>query len=187
MEKDRLSKEEAGKLLDQRVHFLASTQDLRHLTRNFVKLEGDYLGEESLICLSMGTWPRHIERFECQYDKALEKDTLFGDDLMDRVHKHVQVFLHYCNSTSIKDVESGDLTEFGGLQKKVQKGERLTSTPGWVDRPAPKEEGGQKYDGHWMGARSSGGGGGRDTVLNTGLDPQLWIMERLGETMAAAR
>ena len=41
---DHLSKEEATELLDQRVHFLTPTQDLRHLTRNFVKLAGDYLG-----------------------------------------------------------------------------------------------------------------------------------------------
>ena len=33
-----LPKEEAGKLLDQRFHVLTSTKDLRHLTRNFVKL-----------------------------------------------------------------------------------------------------------------------------------------------------
>ena len=33
-----LSKEEAGELLDQRVHILASTQELRRLKRNFVKL-----------------------------------------------------------------------------------------------------------------------------------------------------
>ena len=59
-----LSKENMGKLMDQRVHILASTQDLRHSTRNFVKLAGDYLSEESPIFLSMGTWPRRIDRFE---------------------------------------------------------------------------------------------------------------------------
>ena len=57
---NRLSEEEVGKLLDQRVHVLVFTQDLRHLISNFVKLEEDYLGEEILICLSMGTWPCHI-------------------------------------------------------------------------------------------------------------------------------
>ena len=39
-----LSKEEGGELLDQRVHVLTFTQDLRHSTRNFVKLSGDYIG-----------------------------------------------------------------------------------------------------------------------------------------------
>ena len=53
MVKDRLSKGEAGKLLDQRVHVLASTQELRHLSKNYVKLAGDYLGEECPLCLSM--------------------------------------------------------------------------------------------------------------------------------------
>ena len=63
--------------------------------RNLVKPAGDYLGEESSIFLLMGTWPRHIDCFEQQYDKAFVRDPLFGSDLMDRIHKHVQVFLHY--------------------------------------------------------------------------------------------
>ena len=91
---DSLSKEEAGELLDQRVHVLTSTQELRHSTRNFAKLVGDYLGEESPICLSMGSWPRHIDHFEWQYRKAFERDPIFREDLMDRIHERVQVFLY---------------------------------------------------------------------------------------------
>ena len=75
------------------------------MTRNFVKLAGDYLREESPIFLSMGTWLRHIDRFERQYNKAFARDPLFGSDLMDRIHKRVQVFLHSCNMTAIKDVD----------------------------------------------------------------------------------
>ena len=116
--------------------------------------------------LLMGTWPRHIDRFKRQYDKAFARDPLFGADLMDRIHKRVQVFLHSCNTPAIQDVESGALAEFGGLQKKVERGEWLTSTSVWVDRSVQKEEGRQKYDGHGMGARPSGGGGGRDAVFN---------------------
>ena len=101
MGQDRLSKEEAGNLLDPRVHVLTPTQDLHHLTQNFVKLVGDYLGEDSPICLSIGTWPRHIDRFKRQHDKAFARDPLFGEDLMDHIHKHVQVFLHSCNTTTI--------------------------------------------------------------------------------------
>ena len=83
MVQDLLSKEEAGELLDQRFHVLISTQELRHFTRNFVNLAGDYLGEDIPFCFSMGTWPRHIDRFEWQYNKALTKDILFGAYLMD--------------------------------------------------------------------------------------------------------
>ena len=104
-----------------------------------MKLVGDYLGEESPICLSMGTWPRHIDRFERQYDKAFAMYPLFGAFFMDRIHKHVQVFLHSYNMTTIEDVESDALAEFGGLQKKVERGERLASMPVWVDRAAQKE------------------------------------------------
>ena len=80
----------------------------------------------------------------------------------------------------------GALTEFGGINKKLERGEWLTSTPGWVDRPAPKEEGQRKSDGHGIGARKSSGVGGRDVVFNNGVDPHLRIMERLGEMTAAA-
>ena len=186
MGQDSLSKEEATELLDQRVHVLTSTQELLHLTRNFVKLTGDYLGEESPICLSMGSWTRHIDRFERQYDKAIARDPLFGAYLMDRIHKRVQVFLHSCNLTAIEEVESGALAEFGGLQKKVERGECLTLTPVWMEQPAPKEEGRRKSDGNVFGARQSGGGGGGGTIFNHGVDTQLRIIENLGSMILAA-
>ena len=119
---------------------LTSTQDLRHSTRNFVKLAGDYLGEGIPVCLSMASWPRHIDRSERQYDKAFARYPLFGADLMDIIHKRVQVFLKSCNRTSIKEVESGALEEFRGLQKSMERGEWLTSASVWVERPAPKDE-----------------------------------------------
>ena len=109
MGQDCLLKEEATEIMYQRVHVLTSTQELCHSTRNFVKLAGDYLGEGSPVFISMVLWPRHIDRFERQYDKAFARDPLFGADLMDRIHKCVQVFLHSCNTTSIEEVESGDL------------------------------------------------------------------------------
>ena len=90
---------------------------------------------------------------------------------MDRIHKYVQVYLHYCNTTAIKDVESGALTEFGGIQKKVEREEWLTLTPVWVDRPAQKEEVHWKFGGHGIGGRPSGGGCGRYGVFNHGVDP----------------
>ena len=62
------------------------------------------------------------------------------------------MFLHSCKTTAIEDVESGALAEFGGFQKKVERGDWLTLKSGWVDRPAPKEEGQRKSDGHGIGA-----------------------------------
>ena len=41
MGQDCLSKEEADEILYHRIHVLTSTQELRHLTRNFVKLAGE--------------------------------------------------------------------------------------------------------------------------------------------------
>ena len=77
----------------------------------------------------MGSWTCHIDRFKRQYDKAFARDPLFRSDLMDRIHKRVQVFLHSCNTTAIEEVESGALSEFGGIKKKVERGECLTSIP----------------------------------------------------------
>ena len=96
---DCLSKEESTDLLDQRVHVLTLTQELRHSTRNFFRLVGDYLGEGSPVSIMMASWPRHIDRFDQQYDKDFSRDPLLGADLMDRFHKRVQVFLHSCNTT----------------------------------------------------------------------------------------
>ena len=109
MGQDCLSKEEATELLDQRVHVLTSTQELRHSKRNFVRLAGDYLQEGSPVCIIMASWPRHIDRFKWQYNKAFSRDPLFGADLMYWIHKRVQVFLHSCNTTAIEDMELGAL------------------------------------------------------------------------------
>ena len=82
-------------------------------------------------------------------------------------------------------MESGDLVEFGGLQKNLKRGEWLTSMPIWVDRPAQKEEGRQKLDRHSMGARHNPVGGGRNTIFEHRIDPNMWIMERLDDMTGA--
>ena len=123
----------------------------------------------------MASWPRHIDRFERQYNKAFSRDPTFGADLMDRIHKRVQVFLHYCNTTAIEDLELGALEEFWGLQNRVEIGKWLTSMPAWVERPAPREEVRRKSEGTGNGAR------------NHGVEPQLCISENLGIITKFAR
>ena len=135
----------------------------------------------------MGTWLRHIYRFERKYNKDFARDPLFGAYLMDRIHKRVQVFSHSCNTTAIEDLELGNLLEFGGLQKKVERGEWFTLTPVWVDRPSQKEEVCRKSDGHNIGAMPSGRGIVIDAVFKHEVDPQLRIMERLGDMTSTAR
>ena len=61
MVQDRLSKEEAGKLLYQRVHVVATTQEFQHSTQNFVQMTGDYLGAEGPLSRAMVTLPCHID------------------------------------------------------------------------------------------------------------------------------
>ena len=122
MGQDRLSKEEATEQLDQRFHVLTLTQNLHHLTQNFVRLAGDYLGERSPVCVMMALWLRHIDRFERKYDKAFYWDPLFGADIMYQIHKRLQVSLHSCNTPAIEEVESSALEEFRILQKRVERG-----------------------------------------------------------------
>ena len=55
MGKDRISKDEAGDLLDQRVHMVTTTCEIRHITRNFVRLNGDYFRTEGPLSRAMAT------------------------------------------------------------------------------------------------------------------------------------
>ena len=56
-----------------------------------------------------------------------------------------------------------------------------------MERPAQKEEGRRKSDGNGFGARPGGREDGRDTIFNHGIDPQMRIMERLGDMTVVAR
>ena len=105
---------------------------------------------------------------------------------MARIHKRVQVFLHSCNTTSIEEVESGALEEFIGLQKRVERGEWMTSITVWVEQPAPREEGRQKSEGNGTGALQGGRVVVEGTVYNHGVDPQLQISEKFGILTQAA-
>ena len=71
------------------------------------------------MCISMETWPSHIDRLERQYNKAFSKEPLFGADIINIIHKRVKFFFHSCNTTDIEDVELGALTEFGSLKKII--------------------------------------------------------------------
>ena len=83
-------------------------------------------------------------------------------------------------------MKSGALADFGGLQNKLERGERLNLMPVLVERLAQKEEGLRKSDENIFGARPSGRGGGRNAIFNHGIDPQLRIMERLGDMTGEA-
>ena len=111
-----------GDLLDQRFHVFTSTQELLHWNAKIREASRGLPGRGEPNIFFTGKWPPHVDRFEKQYDKAFVRYPLFGADLMDRIHKRVQFFLHSCNTTTIGDVESGGLVEFGELQKKVEIG-----------------------------------------------------------------
>ena len=79
----RLSKEEAGERLEQWVHVVTKIQELRHSTRNFVRLAGDHLKPDGSLSQVTTTWPLHIDRFERQYYKAFVVNHLFWEDTED--------------------------------------------------------------------------------------------------------
>ena len=104
MGQEQLPKEEVRYILDQRFHVVTTTQELCHRTRNFVRLTGDYLGTEEPLYGAMETWNHHIGSFENQYDKAFTGDCLFGADIVDRIHKQVQILTNSCNNMPLEDV-----------------------------------------------------------------------------------
>ena len=55
MRQDRLSKEKSRELLYQWVHLIATTQELRHSTRNIFRLAGDYLVIDGTLLQEMET------------------------------------------------------------------------------------------------------------------------------------
>ena len=100
-----------------------------------------------------------------------------GADLVDRIHKWVQVFLHSYITTCLEDVDTGVLTDFSNLKRHVEGSEWMKSTPVWVEIPTEKYYGGRNSDSGGGGAmiqaqRKSEKGEDRET------DPQLKVMEK---------
>ena len=105
----------SGELLDQGVYIVATTQELHHIIQKFVRLTRNYLSMEGPLSQAMSTWTCLIDCFERQYDKSFTRQRLFGSDIMDTIHKRVQVFLHSLNKISLEDMEIGALAKFGKL------------------------------------------------------------------------
>ena len=78
----------------------------------------------------------------------------------------------------------GALVKFSSLQKRIERGEWLTTTPVWVDRPAPKEEGLIKLDRSRNGTRL--GIGVRCPVQNSGFEAKLRVMDIFGELITVS-
>ena len=74
--------------------------------------------------------------------------------------------------------------EFVGLQKKVERVDWITTTLVWVDCTTPRKEWQRKSDRQGSGSRMTDGGGLLHSIV---VDPQLWIMDTLGEMKSEAR
>ena len=110
MGQDRISKEEDRELLYQRVYVVTTTQELCHITINYVWIAGGYLGTDGPLRQAMSTWPFHIDRFELQFDKDFAGNRLFGSEIVDGIHKKVQVFIHSCNTTYLDYTKTSALS-----------------------------------------------------------------------------
>ena len=65
----------------------------------------------------MATWLWHIDWFEWQYDKAFAGNTFLVTDIVDCIHKQVQVLLHLYNMTCLENVYTGDLLYLENLRR----------------------------------------------------------------------
>ena len=88
--------------------------------RNFIWVMGDYLRSKGMLIRSIETWPRHIDHVERQYNKEFFKNCLFGNNLVDRIYKQVQVLIQSCDTTSLDDIKMSMLPEFGEIQRWVE-------------------------------------------------------------------
>ena len=129
MGQDRLFKEDAGEMLDQRVHMVTTTQDIRHSIRNFLSVDGNYLRDEGTLIRAMATRKCYIDRFEQQYDKVFTGNPFFSTYLVNHIHKQVQGFLHSYNITFLDNTKTGLLSKFRKIQRCVEWGRWVTSTP----------------------------------------------------------
>ena len=79
-------------------------------------------------------------------------------------------------------VETGALLEFGELQRKVERGELITTTPDWVELQTQKKnrmskpESGRGSGGVGLGQQSK-----REEERKSDVDPRLRMMERFQE------
>jgi len=55
-------------------------------------------------------------------------------NIIERIHKQVQVFFHFCNTTSLEDAETGSLADFWSLQRQVKRYECITLPPSHIGR-----------------------------------------------------
>ena len=121
-------KEEAIEILNQQVHVVTSMEEIRHSTRKFVQVAGDYLGYEGPLGRAMATWSRHIDRFGQQCDEAFVGKSFFSTDIVNHTHKRVQVFLNSCNTMCLNNMYTAALSEFGKIQRHVEQIQWITST-----------------------------------------------------------
>ena len=122
MGQERISKEEAGEILYKRFHMDTAAQKILHSTRNFVRLVGDYLGIDRPLIQAMVTWPCHIDGFDKHSDKAFSGKRLFGENIVNRIHKRFHVFLDSCNMMSLDGVKTSALLESREIQRMVERG-----------------------------------------------------------------
>ena len=84
----------------------------RTLQKHLERLAGDYLGPKGPLRQAMATYSLHIDRFKRQYDKNVSGDRTFRKDLVDCIHKHVQVFSYSCKTAFLDDVGMSALSKF---------------------------------------------------------------------------
>ena len=69
------------------------------------------MGDEGTSSQSTATYTHRVDRFKRQCNKSFTGNPFFGEDLSDRIHKRVQVFLISCNTACLDNVDMGALSD----------------------------------------------------------------------------
>ena len=92
------------------------------------------------------------------------------------------MLLYLCNTMPLEYVETGALLEFGELQRKVERGELITTTPDWVELQTQKKNRMSKSEsGRGSGGVAPGQQSKREEERKSDVDSRLRMMERFQE------
>ena len=68
----------------------------------------------------MATWTIHIDLFEWKYDNAFAGNNFLVTNIVNHIHKQVQLSLHSCNITCLDNVDTGYLLQFEELWRIME-------------------------------------------------------------------
>ena len=134
------------------------------------------MGDKGTLSHTMDTWSRPFEHFKRKYGKAFMGNPLFTANMVDRIHKRVQIFLHSCNTPCLYNVVTGALLYFRELQRCVERVKWMTSIPISMELTTKKKDGGRNSD-IGRGGRPGQAKQKMEAEKNRKTEPHLSVIE----------